>query len=113
MSKTTRHQNFWEMRQLEKRLVSRFGSPAYWPDPGAEGSATAFDRMSSKYGYKSMVYDRRRRVSTRNANSEWVRELRRGARRAAAQRLLLESKLDDLDGALWPVGLRERVWFHR
>ena len=97
MSKTTRHRDFWRLRQIRKAAVHPhgYGSPVR-QDP-------EFMALWSKYGTKGRVFDKRRRVSTRKSNSEYVRELRRAARRAARQRVKVEAASMDLDASLWPV----------
>lgn len=108
MSKTTRNRDFWEMRQLSAALsrADAVGGPfagGLRRDPVLRDTEDRFHRLWARYGHKSMVMDKRRRVSTRKSNSEYVRELRRSARRAAGQRLRTECALADYDVALWPV----------
>jgi hypothetical protein len=83
MSKTTRNQDFWRMRQFVKlaQAESAHLPPGHGNEPPMRGSALWWlHKMWSDYGFKSMVMDKRRRVSTRKTNSEFVRALRRAKR---------------------------------
>lgn len=90
MSKTTSHRDFWRMRQLaneSRRRQFPVGQPlAGIPSTPRDTPDWEFERLSSKYGFKSMVFDKRRRFSTRQSNSNYVRVLRRAARHRQAMR---------------------------
>lgn len=95
MARTDRNRDFWKMRQLASR-ASAESEPGMGNVPPARGSAAwEMERLWAKYGFKSMVMDRRRRVSTQKGNARFVRLLRRVERRRADRALRAELAEDE------------------
>lgn len=83
------------MRQLSAE-ASEHSTPGEGAVPAQRGSAGwEFDKLWERYGFKSMVMDRRRRVSTRKGNARFVRVLRRIERRRAERALRRDVTTDE------------------
>lgn len=95
MARTRRNQDFWKTRQLSNE-ASEESMPGQGNVPARRGSASwEFERLWRRYGFKSMVMDRRRRASTRKGNARFVRVLRRLERRRAERALQGELTRDE------------------
>ena len=98
MSVSHRNRDFFRLRVLSKQMSAllsdsvgrHYTDPEPLPPPEYLALEVEFDRIWAKYGFKSMVMDRRRRVSTRKANQKGQRVVARAAKRSERDRLRLE-----------------------
>ena len=90
MSDGIRNRDFHRLRALSKALRA-----LSWPHPAPLTEAARncreleleFDRIWAKYGFKTMVMDRRRRCSTRRGNARGQRVAVRAQKRSERDRL--------------------------
>lgn len=83
------------MRQLSAE-ASTDAQPGQGNVPPARASAGwEMEKVWAKYGFKSMVMDKRRRVSTRKGNARFVGLIRRVERRRADRALRAELAEDE------------------
>jgi hypothetical protein len=99
MSDSRRNKDFFRLRMLSKRMSALLPSIASLDElPVQSFERTSreyqaleveFDRIWAKYGFKSMVMDRRRRCSTRRGNQQFQRAVSRSAKRSEKDKLRL------------------------
>ncbi|WP_156919274.1 hypothetical protein [Azovibrio restrictus] len=104
MAKTRRDRDFFKLRKLAKKMtemlpqisnaaeISIINSAMTAPEYAALDAK--FNGLWSKYGKKSMVMDRRRRVSTRHANQQGQLAEGRAKKRSEKQKALMSIKAE-------------------
>lgn len=97
MSDSRRNQDFYRLRALAREMTALLPAVGHADGIALQTSAMAsakyralqadFDRIWRRYGFKSMVMDRRRRGSTRKANQKAQRSSARADKRSGKDRL--------------------------
>ena len=99
MSDSHRNKDFFRLRDLSKRMAALLPEISHMSEipeqslartsPEYQALEAEFDRICGKYGFKGMVMNRRRRVSTRKANQRGERVMARAEKRAERDSLRL------------------------
>lgn len=97
MSDSQRDKDFHRLRALAKEMAASISIGGDTASIASQRNSAGykelekeFDQLWAKYGFKSMVMDRRRRVSTRKANQKGQKQTARAAKRSERNELRMQ-----------------------